>query len=201
MTGVRPATWPAGPGRTSGERTGSLRGALLSALRTSLVIGVLLSAYALAPWDRPGQLSGAWLLVIWLVLVVLAVLWQVRAVMRSPHPWVRAVEGAGLGVTLLLVPFAATYAGMSAADPATFTESMTRLDAFYFTVTVFATVGFGDISPVSEAARLVVTVQMLADLVLIGTIVKVLAGAAQRRRESLGPRDRPGRDPVTGAGS
>ena len=48
--------------------------------------------------------------------------------------------------------------------------------------------GFGDISPVSEPARLLVTVQMLADLVLIGTIVKVLVGAAQRRREALGPR-------------
>ena len=156
-------------------------------------------AYALAPWDPPTQLSVAGRLAIWLVVVVLAVLWQIRAVMHSPHPWLRAVQGAALGVTLLILPFATAYASISAADPATFTQPMTRLDAFYFTVTVFATVGFGDIAPVSEPARLLVTVQMLADLVLIGMIVKVLVGAAQRRRESLGPRVRPGRDPVTGA--
>ena len=35
---------------------------------------------------------------------------------------------------------------------------------------------------------MIVTVQMLADLILIGIIVKVLVGVAQRRRESLGPR-------------
>ena len=29
---------------------------------------------------------------------------------------------------------------------------MTRTDALYFVVTVFATVGFGDITPVSETA-------------------------------------------------
>ena len=62
---------------------------------------------------------------------------------------------------------------------------------------VFATVGFGDIAPVSEPARLLVTAQMLADLVLIGTIVKVLVGAAQRRREALGPRVRPAATPRT----
>lgn len=62
---------------------------------------------------------------------------------------------------------------------------MTRVDALYFTVTVFATVGFGDLAAVAEPARVVVTVQMLADLVLIGVIVKVLAGAAQQRRRAL----------------
>jgi voltage-gated potassium channel len=191
MTGVRPATSSAGTDRASGERPGSPRRAVLAVLRTCLVIGLLLVAYALAPRDPPTELSVAVRLAIWLVVVVLAVLWQIRAVMRSSHPWLRALQGAALSVALLVLPFATAYASISAADPATFTQPLTRLDALYFTVTVFATVGFGDISPVSEPARLLVTVQMLADLVLIGMIVKVLVGVAQRRRESLGPRVRP----------
>jgi voltage-gated potassium channel len=36
-----------------------------------------------------------------------------------------------------------------------------RTDSLYFTVTVFATVGFGDIFPASQMARLVVTAQMI----------------------------------------
>jgi hypothetical protein len=159
-------------------------------VRTCLVIGLLLAAYALAPWDRGTDLSALAQLAVWLVVIVAAVIWQIRAVMRSSHPWLRAVEGAAIGVALLLVPFAAAYAQLSQDDPATFTQPLSRLDAFYFTVTIFSTVGFGDISPVSGPARLLVTVQMLADLALIGTIVKVLVGAAQRRREALGPRVR-----------
>jgi hypothetical protein len=36
-------------------------------------------------------------------------------------------------------------------------HALTRTDSLYFTVTVFATAGFGDISPASQVARLVVT--------------------------------------------
>jgi voltage-gated potassium channel len=185
MTGVRPASPTTGAGRGEGSRR--LGREVLPALRSVVVIGLLIAAYALAPWDRTRYLSAVAQVVVWLVVLVVAVLWQIRAVLRSSHPWLRAIEGAALSVTLLILPFASTYAALSVADPSTFTQPLSRIDALYFTVTVFATVGFGDISPVSEPARVLVTVQMLADLVLIGTIVKVLVGVAQRRRESLGP--------------
>ena len=60
---------------------------------------------------------------------------------------------------------------------------MTRTDALYFTVTVFATVGFGDIAANTEAARLVVTGQMIADLIIIGLGVRVIVGAVRRSRQ------------------
>jgi voltage-gated potassium channel len=50
-------------------------------------------------------------------------------------------------------------------------------------VTVFTTVGVGDISPKSETARIVLMVQMLADLALLGTGLRVLLGAVQHGRE------------------
>lgn len=62
---------------------------------------------------------------------------------------------------------------------------MTRTDALYFTVTVFATVGFGDIAAKTETARLVVTGQMIADLIVIGLGIRVIVGAVshgQQRR-------------------
>jgi hypothetical protein len=44
---------------------------------------------------------------------------------------------------------------------------------------VFATVGFGDITAVSSAARAVTTIQMLGDLVVVGLVAKTLIGAVQ----------------------
>ena len=96
------------PSRQSGDRgrheaTGSRRlgVVVLSALSGVLVIGLLVAAYALAPWDRTRHLSAVAQLVVWLIVLVIAVLWQIRAVLRSSHPWLRAVEGAALSVTLL----------------------------------------------------------------------------------------------------
>ena len=52
-------------------------------------------------------------------------------------------------VPLFLLLFASTYFLMERASAASFTQPLTRTDALYFTVTVFSTVGFGDISPKS----------------------------------------------------
>jgi hypothetical protein len=47
---------------------------------------------------------------------------------------------------------------------------------------VFATVGFGDISPVSAAALVLASVQMIGDLVLIGLLIKTMLTAVDRGR-------------------
>ena len=57
---------------------------------------------------------------------------------------------------------------------------MTRSSALYFTVTVFSTVGFGDITAKTDVARLVVTVQMLADLAVVAVVIRLILGAANR---------------------
>jgi hypothetical protein len=55
-------------------------------------------------------------------------------------------------------------------------------------------VGFGDIAAKSETARVVLIVQMLADLALLGAGARVLLGAVQRgrqRRSGTGDGDGP----------
>ena len=89
----------------------------------------------------------------------------------------------GLIVPLYLLLFASTYFLMERASAANFTQPLTRTDALYFSVTVFTTVGFGDISAKSETARVVLIVQMLADLALLGAGARVLLGAVNRGRQ------------------
>ena len=77
-----------------------------------------------------------------------------------------------------MVVFAAIYCIVDAGQAGAFSERLSRTDALYFTVTVFATVGFGDIAAVSELARVLVTAQMVLGLLTVGVIVKLLLGAA-----------------------
>ncbi len=47
----------------------------------------------------------------------------------------------------------------------------------YFTVTVFSTVGFGDITAKTDLARTLVTLQMIFSLVVLGLLVKLFSTA------------------------
>jgi hypothetical protein len=84
-----------------------------------------------------------------------------QAITGARYPALRAAEALGLILPLYLALFASTYFMMERASAATFAQPLTRTDALYFTVTVFPMAGFGDITPESEAARVVLIVQML----------------------------------------
>jgi len=168
-----------------GDRHAFWHSVAVSVLRVSLVIGVLGVLYAVAPLGR--RLNGSVVveLSISVAVLVAVTLWEFRNVTRSRFPEIRAVEAVGVTLPLVLLPFSTAYYIMAHDAAASFGTQLTRLDALYFTITTFATVGFGDIAAKSEPARAVVTVQMVLDLILIGFIAKALLGAARRRRDTL----------------
>jgi len=149
-------------------------------LRGLVVTTVLVLLYYLMPLDQPWDTGTAVRLLIGLLVFVGLTVWQVRAIADSRYPAVRAFETLGLIVPLYLLLFASTYFLMERAAAASFTQSLTRTDALYFSVTVFTTVGFGDITAKSETARIVLIIQMLADLALLGAGARVLLGAVRR---------------------
>ena len=63
----------------------------------------------------------------------------------------------------------------------TFTQPLDHTRALYFTISVFSTVGFGDITPRTDTARLIVAAQMLLDLAIIGVVVRLIFNAARSR--------------------
>jgi len=79
--------------------------------------------------------------------------------------------------------FASVYEMLDVGAPGSFNEHLTRTDALYFVVTVFSTVGFGDITATSETARVLVTVQMIGDLVLIGLVIRAFLAAVDHGRQ------------------
>jgi len=143
----------------------------------SVLVGVLLFvAYYLLPLNKP-ETFGVLLLVGGVILIAVVVAWQVRAIRESPFPRLRGVQTLISGIPLLLVVFAAAYYLTGQTEPDSFTQPMDKIDAMYFTVTVFSTVGFGDITATTDLARTLVTVQMLVNLVVIGLVAKVIFGA------------------------
>jgi voltage-gated potassium channel len=152
-------------------------------LRSLLIAAVLVVLYYVLPLDRPFDFDTVIRLVVGLLVFTVVMVWGVRAIAGARYPGVRAAETLGLVLPFFLVLFASTYFLMERAAAASFTQPLTRTDALYFTVTVFSTVGFGDITAKSEPARVVVTVQMLADLALLGVGLRVLLQAVQRGRE------------------
>jgi len=160
-------------------RTHRGRAVVLTVLDSAAASGLLVLAYYQAPLDRPLDRSTAWLFLLALLLFAGVMAVSVRAILRSDQPRLRALRAVGLGLPLLLTVFASTYCTVAGQQPAAFTEPLSRTDGIYFTVTVFATVGFGDIAPVSELARVLVTVQMLVGLIAVGVIAKLVLGAVQ----------------------
>jgi voltage-gated potassium channel Kch len=73
---------------------------------------------------------------------------------------------------------------MNQSDPAAFNHPLSGADAIYFSVTTLTTVGFGDLVPVSRAARLAVAGQMLFDLVLLAGFISAVFGQLVERRRA-----------------
>jgi hypothetical protein len=148
---------------------------------------VLVVLYYLAPLDRPlGGFTGLLFLAA-LVLFGGVIVFQLRGILRARHPRLQAIRALAVGLPMFWVVFASTYWILASQQPGAFTEPLNRTDGLYFTVTVFTTVGFGDISPVSQLARVVVTVQMVLGLITLGLIAKLVVGAVEvavKRREA-----------------
>ncbi len=152
---------------------------LRALLRPTLSTASLLLLYYLLPFDGRLDVSTAIILLVAFVLYAALLVWQVREIASAKHPRQRAIETLAFSLPLFILAFAAVYFVTSRGTPASFSEGLSRTDALYFTVTVFATVGFGDIVPVSEGARVVVMIQMLGDLILVGIVAHVIVGAVK----------------------
>lgn len=94
-------------------------------------------------------------------------------------------ERLGFLVTLVMI-VAAFFAAWYYVLAGQFRGIHTRLDALYFSATTLTTVGYGDITPFSQAARALTIVQMLFDLIIVASTITITVGALRSPRPVSG---------------
>jgi voltage-gated potassium channel len=163
--------------------TPTRRSLFVAAVKPLVTVSALIVGYYLLPVARPLDLGTLAILIVSLCVVVVLIVWETRTILRARHPTLQGVHAVALIVPLFLLVFANIYYVVAYNQADSFSAPLTRTDALYFVVTVFATVGFGDIAPVTQVARILVMFQMLGDLVLLGGVLRVILTAVERGRQ------------------
>jgi voltage-gated potassium channel Kch len=181
-----------------GARVGVAAAALyvLSANRATLWIGVLVVGLELSlvarlwPLD-PGinrvlQDAAATALLLWVVVVVL------REVFRASTTELDAVIGALSAFLLILTVFMRLHALLEALQPGSYQTNgpplSTRSDVMlmatfqYFSTVTMTTVGFGDIVPITPAARLATGLEAIVGQLYLAVVIATLVGRVAARR-------------------
>ena len=140
---------------------------------------VIFLAYFMIPVQSITGVNPVLRFVLGTALVIAVLMWQIYRIRNSKLPELRAAEAVGVLIPLFLIVFATIYLSISVANRHALSQPLDHVAAIYFAITIFSTVGFGDITAVSNPARLLVSLQMILDLVLLATIVKVLFGVAR----------------------
>jgi voltage-gated potassium channel len=168
-------------------------------LAIALTWAALFVVYVVAPFDS--HLSAALLirLSISMIIVVVVFIAQFRSILHARFPVLRAARALAVVIPLFLVLFSGIYLSLSHTSTTDFNVTLNHTSAMYFTITTFSSVGFGDITPHTGLAQMVVSIQMLLDLVIVATGARLLFHAAQRSR-GRGIRQADGPTAVTDGG-
>jgi Ca2+/Na+ antiporter len=188
---MSPGTSPNGSAGDRPARAASAIDVIRPLANAAVVVIVMVGVY----WVFPIQDSVDWR---WAVRLVIGVALtfalmgrEFWAVQRSSRPVVRAVRALTATLAVFVVTFSLTYLAVSHSDVKSFSQPLNKIGAAYFTVSTMATVGFGDITPVSDGARLLVIVQILLDLVVLAVGARLLVRTAtmtmSRRRSEAAP--------------
>ena len=170
------------------ERAFTVWSSLWPWLAQAAGVAAMVTAYFLLPLDRLGPRRPAlsWLLFgLALTLIALLLLRQVVHVLLG-RPDVRPGLVIPLLMSLSVLVFATAYQAL-AQRPGELDGIATRLDALYFTLVTLATVGYGDITPHGQAARLVTILQILYTFIFLTAAATALTNhlrTALRRHEN-----------------
>jgi voltage-gated potassium channel len=179
------------------------RAVAASATRCLVTVAAIITVYYLMPLEGGGTDAQTLVrLVLGGLLFVAVLAFELRRILRAELPQLQAAETLALALPLFVVLFAGTYVSLSTLSAANFTERLHHTSGLYFTVVTLGTVGYGDITPRTDLARVLVTVQVLLDLAFLALLVRLVVTAARfslSRSTAPAPPSAPGVTDANGA--
>ncbi|MGW5924027.1 potassium channel family protein [Nocardia fluminea] len=106
---------------------------------------------------------------------------RVQSFLRAPTAAGGRVDGLLLIVCVVGSVFALFYYRLQQLHPDQFAGLETRTDALYYTLVTLGTVGFGDVHAVGQVARVATMVQIVFDLVVLGTLLTIITSSVTSR--------------------
>jgi hypothetical protein len=175
------------PANTAEELLGDEEAAASGLPRRKIVLTVLtvvvpMVVYFVLPLeDEVGRVFALVLVVVAAASLIPISIRQAGLVLRSADPLFDAVRCIVSAVVFLVVAFSAAYYVLGTGYDDEIHGIETKLDAVYFTVTILATVGFGDITADGQVARGLVTAQMVVNLAVLAVALRVVSWALKER--------------------
>ena len=158
------------------------RSTLRKAVVTVLTIVVPVVAYFVVPLDREfGEVLAAMLVVFAAAALIPISIRQAQTVLRSADPLFDALRCIVSALVFLVIAFSSAYFVLATKYDDEIQGLETKLDAIYFTITILATVGFGDISATGQAGRAIVTGQMVVNFAVLAVALRVISWALKER--------------------
>jgi hypothetical protein len=141
--------------------------------------------------DTPFTNYAAYILILVLYLYVIRLI--LNQVFRSPEVTVNTIAMALCCYMLLGQMWMLFYAPLAANDPNAFTQPIVQqgsdagLTLTYFSYTTLTTLGYGDISPVSDWARSLAIMEALTGTLFLAVLISRLVGTyrSQEDREKM----------------
>jgi voltage-gated potassium channel len=149
-------------------------------VRLAVALVLILGAYAVVPTSDPFN-TGSLARFSTVVVLLAGSAWvMIRQLRLSAFDGDRNVDGLLLAVVIMTVTFALTFYLLELRDPGQVADLNTKVDALYFTASTILTIGYGDVHAVGQAARVLVLVQMVFDVVFVATAATMLTSRLRR---------------------
>ena len=164
------------------------------AIGTALIVCtamILLYGYAPEPVDfhLPSLIPLCLFFFAVYLVIIIALLRRVRDRKHLTYPGMMLLT---VLLVFFVLSFSWLYRALESVNSGTFSEPFTDVSAIYFTIAVLSTVGFGDIRPLDDLSRAVVTIQMVLGVGLLAAAIGMVSRKTDRVIKELNPNPEPG---------
>jgi voltage-gated potassium channel len=147
----------------------------------ALILSMILVVYFAAPVRLALDESTAVRLSTVLVALGLLAAFVVWVLRRQVDDESRRIDGLITVILVVVVAFSLAFYIMEKTSPGEVAGLKTRLDSLYFTVSTLLTIGYGDVHAQGQAARALVLVQVVFDVVFVATAAGLLSSRVRTR--------------------